>query len=1123
MGWKKSLRKSLFVFLSFALIASWASAWGTGSARAADSSFGPLGQPTEQVFEGTQVEFDDNDDGISYDAGEFVPVPIGFDFDFYGATHSSVYATTNGLLMFEYPSDRCCAAGDTLPIGNPDHYITAFYDDLYMGPDSKVLYRTIGEIGDRKFIIQYTNMRTYWNRDNESFGTFQVILYERDNEIQFQYPSLADLPIYGDTAFGSNALIGVQSPDGDYSIYSQKEKSLTEKQAIRFTHDTDSPGLYALPVPGNYEPILLTHSIDTGASMNQPVDIVAIGTELSDPATWENGKSEAIPFGQDFKFKLYGHEVDSVYATTNGMLYLGNGGIITPHFGLSLTKNSRVLHATLGTAPNRKLVVQFTNLIANDVPVGTTQVIFSETTNEIQFQYPYLVSLDPSNGDLPFGSGAVIGIQWYGAGGGGTTYSYYKKSLTEKQAIRFTPVTAEQLEYTITREAQYEPTLLIPDSFPAQPTPVSPADGATSSAMVDFAWTGAGAGAGGYLLLVSADRHFYADTIVLQEELGDENTFSLTDVSLLEEGTRYYWKIVSFNDNGLTFSNTYSFYVFSNPPASVVTGSASSITSLTATVGGSVTPNGNASIQERGIVYSLNANPTISDLKAAAATNGAGAYTVSLSGLQADSNYHARAYATSDGYILYGQDISFRTLGSNASLSALSLSGITLNESVSSGVYAYTASVPNSVSSTRVTATVSEAVYGSIQTSVYNAANTLTYGPVSLASGQTSGDLPLNVGANRIEVIVLAGDGSGTTYNVTVTRAAAPIVNNTSGGGGGVNTVTSKNGKITVPVGSAGEVSLDGDIEIKIPAKASSKQLELTIEKLLSTQGLLGNKEILASAVYEVLKNFPENFGKPVTLSLKFDASKVKSGQTVAIFYFDEAKKVWVKVEGGRIQGDRISAEVDHFTKFAVLVVDEKTGKPVAEQSTTVETPETTIDVKLGDIAGHWAEASIKDAVKKGIVKGYTDGTFKPNATVTRAEFAVMLINALKPAGTGAELRFADNAKIGGWAREAIAQAVQASIIKGFSDGTFRPNAELTRAEMASIVANALKLTAEKGATTSFSDDKSIPAWAKGAIAELTKLGIMQGKSGNKFDAVATATRAEAVTVLLKMLAQAGK
>jgi hypothetical protein len=308
---------------------------------------------------------------------------------------------------------------------------------------------------------------------------------------------------------------------------------------------------------------------------------------------------------------------------------------------------------------------------------------------------------------------------------------------------------------------------------------------------------------------------------------------------------------------------------------------------------------------------------------------------------------------------------------------------------------------------------------------------------------------------------------------------------------------------------------LDNAIFISIPSNAISKQLELTIEKVLNTQSELHDKEIPSSSIYEILKNFPENFSKPVTLMMTFDPTTVESGQTVAIFYYDEAKKIWVKVEGGKINGNWISADVDHFTKFAVLVVDEKTGLPITEEPTTEETT----DVKFSDIAGHWAESKISQAVSAGIVTGYTDGTFKPNATVTRAEFAVMLVKALKLKGEGAELAFSDSSKIGTWARKAVAQAVQADIIKGFKDGSFRPSAEISRSEMASMIANAIGQPIDANSATGFADDKEIPAWARGAVGAVQKLGLVTGKGSNEFDPLGKTTRAEAITVLLNLSA----
>ncbi|MBB6674566.1 S-layer homology domain-containing protein [Cohnella nanjingensis] len=90
------------------------------------------------------------------------------------------------------------------------------------------------------------------------------------------------------------------------------------------------------------------------------------------------------------------------------------------------------------------------------------------------------------------------------------------------------------------------------------------------------------------------------------------------------------------------------------------------------------------------------------------------------------------------------------------------------------------------------------------------------------------------------------------------------------------------------------------------------------------------------------------------------------------------------------------------------------------------------------------------------IVTGYPDGTFKPNDRVSRAEFAVMLMYMLKPQTEGTALTLTDTSKIGAWAKKAVAQAVQAGIISGYPDGSFRPDADITRAEMAVMIARAL-------------------------------------------------------------------
>ncbi|MBQ4901230.1 S-layer homology domain-containing protein [Paenibacillus sp. Marseille-P2973] len=365
--------------------------------------------------------------------------------------------------------------------------------------------------------------------------------------------------------------------------------------------------------------------------------------------------------------------------------------------------------------------------------------------------------------------------------------------------------------------------------------------------------------------------------------------------------------------------------------------------------------------------------------------------------------------------------------------------------------------------------------------------------------------------------------GQGTTESNSYSVRTVPATNGGGSSSGGStapvitppapnnSTVTETNGKITLPAGKSGVVSLGNDIKISIPAGASLQELKLTIEEVSDPEALLRNEEVLASPVFEILKNFPENFSKPVKLSLTFDPASLKSNQTVAVFYYDEVKKLWVEVKGGIVKENQITVDVDHFTKFAVLVVDNDTGVPVNDKPIKV-------DINISDISGHWAEASIKQAISDGIVTGYPDGTFKPGNTVTRAEFSVMLMNALNWQEPGTDLTFTDKAEIGTWAKQAVSQAVQAGIISGYENGSFRPNANITRAEMATMIAKALKLAAKENASTSFADDKEIPAWAKGSVASLKELGIVNGTGANEFHPSSQTTRAEAVIVLINML-----
>ncbi|MFS0572875.1 chitobiase/beta-hexosaminidase C-terminal domain-containing protein, partial [Brevibacillus sp. 179-C1.2 HS] len=221
-----------------------------------------------------------------------------------------------------------------------------------------------------------------------------------------------------------------------------------------------------------------------------------------------------------------------------------------------------------------------------------------------------------------------------------------------------------------------------------------------------------------------------------------------------------------------------------------------------------------------------------------------------------------------------------------------------------------------------------------------------------------------------------------------------------------------------------------------------------------------------------------------------------------------------------KVMTDRAKVDLEEGKNTFVLTVRAEND---AEKNYTLtiyrETPQPSEPaIEFSDIAGHWAKNYILRAVEKGFVSGYPDGTFKPNNPVTRAEFTVMLAGALKLKSEGTALTFADNEQIGEWAKQAVAQAVEARIIDGYDDGSFRPNNRITRVEMAAMIARSLTLQTNPGMSTGFADDEVIPQWAKGAVEAIRKLGIVDGRGGNRFVANEIATRAEATVMLLRML-----
>jgi hypothetical protein len=161
--------------------------------------------------------------------------------------------------------------------------------------------------------------------------------------------------------------------------------------------------------------------------------------------------------------------------------------------------------------------------------------------------------------------------------------------------------------------------------------------------------------------------------------------------------------------------------------------------------------------------------------------------------------------------------------------------------------------------------------------------------------------------------------------------------------------------------------------------------------------------------------------------------------------------------------------------------------------------------------ASYWAYAAVAALTARGIVGGFPDGTFRPDAPVTRAQFVKMLVLATGLTPTGGALPFAD-VPAGAWYAPYVAAAVRAGIVQGLTPETFGPDLPVTREQLALLLARALRL--QGSAALTFRDAAAIDAWAAPGVQAAVAAGLLDGFPDGTFRPLAAATRAQAAKVL---------
>jgi len=169
--------------------------------------------------------------------------------------------------------------------------------------------------------------------------------------------------------------------------------------------------------------------------------------------------------------------------------------------------------------------------------------------------------------------------------------------------------------------------------------------------------------------------------------------------------------------------------------------------------------------------------------------------------------------------------------------------------------------------------------------------------------------------------------------------------------------------------------------------------------------------------------------------------------------------------------------------------------------------------------ASHWAYKAIRAASAKHLMNGMPDGSFSPREEMTRAQLAAILARALKLEASG-DGPFQD-VEAGRWYAEAVAAAFEAGIVSGKSRELFGPDETITREQAAVMFVRAYEQRFGEipaASRPAYEDADQISPWALDAVAKAGELGLMIGKAPDRFDPQGRLTRAEGAQLIMNFI-----
>jgi hypothetical protein len=180
----------------------------------------------------------------------------------------------------------------------------------------------------------------------------------------------------------------------------------------------------------------------------------------------------------------------------------------------------------------------------------------------------------------------------------------------------------------------------------------------------------------------------------------------------------------------------------------------------------------------------------------------------------------------------------------------------------------------------------------------------------------------------------------------------------------------------------------------------------------------------------------------------------------------------------------------------------------------------------FSDTRSHWARPFIDTLADRQIIAGFPDGTFKPDAPVTRAQFAAIVKNAFSNSAVRVSRGFGD-VPSSYWAATAIGKAYETGFMSGYPDGAFKPEQQIPKVQVLVALSSGLNFTPARAADTTlatFRDSGEIPAYAKSGVAAAAERDVVVNYPNVSFlNPNETATRADVAAYIYQTLVNQGK